>query len=104
MNVLLLGSGGREHAMFWKLRQSSRLNRLFVFPGNGGFPDESIAHGLDLKNFQTIRTFVSREKIDLIVVGPEQPLVDGIVDVLSNDCAVFGPTKNCARLEGSKDF
>lgn len=104
MNVLLIGSGGREHALFWKLSQSTQLGSIRVFPGNGGFAPESIALGIDLKNFETIRSYVKQNKIDLVVVGPEQPLVDGITDALSRDCLVFGPTAFCAQLEGSKDF
>ncbi len=104
MNVLLIGSGGREHALYWKLSQSKQLSSIKVFPGNGGFEDASLARGIDLKNFETIRSYVNQKNIDLIVVGPEQPLVDGITDALSSDCPVFGPSKHGARLEGSKDF
>jgi phosphoribosylamine--glycine ligase len=104
MNVLLIGSGGREHALFWKLSQSPDLTRITVFPGNGGFPPEAIASGIDLKDFETIRRYVKENKIELIVCGPEQPLVDGIADALAGDCPVFGPVRGAARLEGSKEF
>lgn len=104
MNVLLLGSGGREHALFWKINQSPLLSRQFVFPGNGGFPADALAKGLDLQDFETIRRFVKQNRIELVVCGPEQPLVDGITDALGGDCPVFGPSAHAARLEGSKDF
>lgn len=104
MNVLLLGSGGREHALFWKINQSAELSRQFVFPGNGGFPEDSLVQGLDLKDFESIRTFVKQNRIELVVCGPEQPLVDGIADALGGDCPVFGPAAKAARLEGSKEF
>lgn len=104
MRVLLLGSGGREHAIFWKLAQSPNLIEIFVFPGNGGFPDDVIAKGITLNDFESIRAFVKAKQIDLIFVGPEQPLVDGITDSLEKDCLVFGPVKRAAMLEGSKEF
>ncbi|MEQ9365712.1 MAG: phosphoribosylamine--glycine ligase [Leptospirales bacterium] len=107
MKVLLLGSGGREHALFWKLSQSPGLTKLRAFPGNGGFPPEAIVPGeagLDLSNLSTVVDYVRAEKYDLVVVGPEQPLVDGIADALAGVCPVFGPGKAAARLEGSKDF
>lgn len=104
MNVLLIGSGGREHALYWKIKQSPLLSSISVFPGNGGFPPGAIASGIDLKDFESIRRYVKQNKIDLIVCGPEQPLVDGITDALGADCPVFGPVRNAARLEGSKEF
>ena len=104
MKVLLIGSGGREHALFWKIKQSPLLTGLSVFPGNGGFPPEAIASGIDLNDFETIRRYVKENRIELIVCGPEQPLVDGITDALAGDCPVFGPVRNAARLEGSKEF
>lgn len=109
MKVLLLGSGGREHALFWKISQSPRLTELRVFPGNGGFPVEAIVPdsaglSLDSDKLSTIVEYVRREKFDLVVVGPEQPLVDGIVDLLAGVCLAFGPVRAAARLEGSKDF
>ncbi len=112
MKTLLLGSGGREHALFWKLQQSARVSVLHAWPGNGGFPEDSIppslqgkeAAALDLEDPQMLRDFVTREKYELVVVGPEQPLVLGLSDALRDHCAVFGPEKAAARLEGSKDF
>lgn len=117
MNVLLLGSGGREHALYWKLSQSQLLRKIYVHPGNGGFPESSlakIAEELDppTDDFEAqmpgehrkLRRFIQEKGISLVVVGPEQPLVDGIVDHLSDLCSVFGPDRNGARLEGSKRF
>lgn len=107
MNILLLGGGGREHALFWKLSQSPKLTMLKVFPGNGGFPEDAIVPanaGLNLDKLSTVVDYVRAEKFDLVVVGPEQPLVDGIADALEGVCPVFGPVKAAARLEGSKDF
>ena len=107
MKVLLLGGGGREHALFWKLSQSPKLGELKVFPGNGGFPENAIVPadaGLSLDQLSTVVDYVRSERFDLVVVGPEQPLVDGIADALDGVCPVFGPVKAAARLEGSKDF
>ena len=105
MRVLLLGSGGREHALFKKLHESTELKSLHVFPGNGGFPPESIVQdSMSLSNIETICNHVKKNSYDLIVVGPEQPLVDGITDLLSGICPVFGPRKAAAQLEGSKQF
>ncbi len=105
MKVLLLGSGGREHALFWKLSQSRRCSAIDVFPGNGGFPEESIlSHNLDFDDLSSIRKHVEKQGYDLVVVGPEQPLVDGIADLLTDIVPVFGPSRAAARLEGSKEF
>lgn len=111
MKVLLIGSGGREHALFWKLSQSKNLTKLNVFPGNGGFPEDALVsihdsngQSASLSNLSAIVEHVSSEKYDLVVVGPEQPLVDGIVDALQAYCPVFGPSRGAARLEGSKEF
>ncbi len=106
MKTLILGSGGREHALFWKISQSPKLGSLHAFPGNGGFPPDAIvrAPGLSLGELSTIVDHVKRERYDLVVAGPEQPLVDGITDALEGICPVFGPSKAAAQLEGSKDF
>ena len=105
MKVLLIGSGGREHALYSSILQSPRLSELHVFPGNGGFDPENILHSsLVLNNSVSVRQFVEKKGYDLVVVGPEQFLVDGIVDALVGVCPVFGPTKAAARLEGSKIF
>ena len=109
MNILILGSGGREHALAWKIKQSSRCNDLFVAPGNAGTSQICENVPLSLSNFKSIKEFVQLKKIGLVVVGPEAPLVDGIVDYFGNDevlrdIAIIGPSKKGATLEGSKDF
>ncbi len=109
MNVLLLGSGGREHALAWKIAQSPLLNRLYIAPGNAGTGSAGTNLDLDILNFEQIRKIVIEKQIDLIVPGPEEPLVKGIYDYFSKDRAlggisVLGPSGQGAMLEGSKDF
>lgn len=109
MNVLILGSGGREHALAWKLAQSSILSRLFVAPGNAGTAQIAENVALDVLDFKAIGDFVLQETIDIVVVGPEAPLVEGIFDYFTSNAkfsgtTVIGPSKSGARLEGSKDF
>jgi phosphoribosylamine--glycine ligase len=105
MNILVLGSGGREHAMIWKISQSPLSERVYCIPGNGGISDIAECHNLPLSNFQRIADFVREMGIDFTVVGPEQPLVDGIVDFFKSEkLPVFGPNKSAARIEGSKIF
>jgi phosphoribosylamine--glycine ligase len=105
MNVLILGGGARESALAWKITQSKHCNQLFVYPGNGGLEDYRPTEDLDLKNFSTIEAFASKYHIGCIVVGPEQPLVDGIADFFKDKkIHVFGPSQQAARLEGSKYF
>lgn len=104
-NVLIIGSGGREHALGWRLAQSPLVGEIYFAPGNGGTPQIGKNIKLDLKNFQQIYSFCLDVKIDLIVVGPEDPLVDGIVDFFrEKDIPIFGPDKYCAQIEGSKRF
>ncbi len=109
MTILLLGSGGREHAFAWKMLQSQLCTKLFVAPGNAG--TETIATNVDISptDFDAIKNFVIREKVEMVVVGPEDPLVKGIFDYFLNDSdlahiPVIGPSKNGAQLEGSKEF
>lgn len=109
MTILLLGSGGREHALAWKMLQSSKCSKLFVAPGNAG--TASIATNISIQptDFESIKAFVIKEKIDMIVVGPEDPLVVGIFDFFKNDTElksipVIGPSKEGAKLEGSKEY
>ncbi|WP_299393614.1 phosphoribosylamine--glycine ligase [uncultured Gelidibacter sp.] len=109
MTILILGSGGREHTFAWKLVQSPLCQKLFVAPGNSGTAD--IAENIDLKvtDFEAIKTLVLEKQIDMVVVGPEDPLVQGIHDFFLNDpeikhVAVIGPQKAAAQLEGSKEF
>ena len=109
MNVLLIGSGGREHALAWKLAQSSLLDKLFIAPGNAG--TASIGTNVNIKpsDFESIGLFALENKINLLIVGPEDPLVNGIHDYFLNSSSlknipVIGPQKEGARLEGSKEF
>lgn len=105
MNVLLLGNGGREHAIAWKLEQSASLDTLYIAPGNPGTEKHGINLELDISDFQAIENTVEALSIDLVVVGPEKPLVDGITDYLQErGVKVFGPSKAAAQLEGSKSF
>jgi phosphoribosylamine--glycine ligase len=109
MTILLLGSGGREHALAWKMLQSSRCSKLFVAPGNAG--THAIATNVNLNplDFNAVKAFVLTEKVEMVVVGPEDPLVKGIFDFFENDSQlknipVIGPSKLGAQLEGSKEF
>ncbi len=102
---MLLGSGGREHALAWKLRQSPSCDKLYAAPGNPGIAQETILVDLDIKNHAAVIAFCAEHKINLVVVGPEGPLVDGIADSLrAAGIPVFGPDKAAAQLEGSKSF
>ena len=105
MNVLLLGSGGREHALAWKLAQSPRLTKLYAAPGNPGIAEHAELIALDHAHHESVLAFARDMNIGLVVVGPEQPLVGGIVDLLAaNGVLAFGPSAAAARLEGSKAF
>ncbi len=109
MNVLILGSGGREHTLAWKLAQSPLLNQLFIAPGNAGTAQIGINIPLGVSDFKAIKETVLQHQIKLVIVGPEVPLVEGIHDYFSkdkelNDVAVIGPKKQGAQLEGSKEF
>ncbi|HRP53912.1 MAG TPA: phosphoribosylamine--glycine ligase, partial [Fluviicola sp.] len=109
MRILLLGSGGREHAIAWKIAQSSHLEKLFIAPGNAGTQLHGENVELKISDFQAIKDFVLAENVSMVVVGPEDPLVNGIYDFFINDSLlskipVIGPSKEAAQLEGSKDF
>jgi phosphoribosylamine--glycine ligase len=105
MNVLLLGSGGREHALAWKLAQSRKLTRLYAAPGNPGIAEHAELVALDPAHLESVVAFAADMNIGLVVVGPEQPLVDGLADKLAEaGILVFGPTAAAAQLEGSKGF
>jgi len=105
VNVLLIGSGGREHALAWKLRQSPRLGRLFCAPGNPGIAEEADIAALAIDDHGAVASFCRDHAIGLVVVGPEGPLVAGLADHLrALGIAVFGPSAAAARLEGSKGF
>lgn len=104
-NVLLIGSGGREHAMAWGIAKSELLGKLYIAPGNPGTLSLGENVELDVANHQAVLAFIQKHSIQLTVVGPEQPLVEGIADFLEeHNQAVFGPKKQAAMLEGSKEF
>ena len=105
MKVGIIGSGGREHAICQSLKNSHKTDKIFCFPGNAGTKEIAENINLDLENFESLKNFILDKKIDLIVVGPEKPLVDGLVDYLENfKIKVFGPNKVASQLEGSKIF
>lgn len=105
MKILVIGSGGREHALAWKLAQSKRVSRVFVAPGNPGTAQEEGVYNRPLNSVQEWLDFAQAEPIDLTVVGPEAPLAEGIVDAFrAAGLKIFGPTKASAQLEHSKDF
>ena len=109
MKILLLGSGGREHALAWKIAQSDKCEKLYIAPGNAGTSNCGINIPMKADDFEVIKQFVEAEEIDMVVVGPEDPLVKGIYDELkaderTKDVPVIGPSKAGAVLEGSKDF
>jgi phosphoribosylamine--glycine ligase len=109
MNILILGSGGREHTFAWKIAQSPLCKNLFVAPGNSGTSEIATNINISVTDFQSIKELVLHKHIDMVVVGPEDPLVQGIHDVFLNDSelkhvAVIGPQKKAAILEGSKEF
>jgi phosphoribosylamine--glycine ligase len=109
MNILVLGSGGREHALTWKLAQSKKIDRIFIGPGNAGTAEIGTNLKINPEKFAEVKTAVLENKIDILIVGPEAPLTLGIHDFFLNDdllktIPVIGPDKSAARLEGSKDF
>jgi phosphoribosylamine--glycine ligase len=109
MNLLLLGSGGREHAFAWKIKQSAKVKKLYVAPGNAGTGAIAENAPMAVTDFSAIKDFVLQKGVDIVVVGPEDPLVKGIYDFFANDAAlrnvpVIGPSKAGAQMEGSKDF
>jgi phosphoribosylamine--glycine ligase len=105
MNILLLGSGGREHALAWKIAASPLVTKLWCAPGNAGIAREAECVALDVADHAAVIAFCQRNEVDLVVVGPETPLAAGIVDDLTRaGIKAFGPTKQAARLEGSKGF
>mgnify|MGYP000520722710 FL=1 len=109
MKLLLLGSGGREHALAWKIAQSDKIEKLFIAPGNAGTAQVGENVALGVNDFEGIARFAETEKIDMLVVGPEDPLVNGVYDFFKNHptlshMPVIGPSKAGAVLEGSKDF
>ena len=105
MKVGIIGSGGREHAICEILKKSTKINKIFCFPGNAGTVSIAENVNINLDNFEDLKNFILKNKIDLVVIGPEKPLVDGIVDYLEKfKIKVFGPNKIASQLEGSKIF
>jgi len=105
MKVGIIGSGGREHAICKSLSNSNKIDKIFCFPGNAGTAEIAENININLNNFENIKTFVKNNEIELIIVGPEKPLVDGLVDYLEKfQIKVFGPNKIASQLEGSKIF
>ena len=109
MNILLLGSGGREHALAWKITQSTKCSQLFVAPGNAGIAQIATNVAVNPTDFNAVKQFVLNNAVEMVVVGPEDPLVKGIYDFFKNDTAlngipVIGPSQHGAQLEGSKEF
>src|ERR1051325_10946566 len=105
MNILLLGSGGREHALAWKLAQSPLCETLYAAPGNPGIAEHAEQVTLDVTDHAAVAAFCEASRIGLVVVGPEAPLVDGLADTLRvAGFSVFGPSRVAAQLEGSKGF
>ena len=109
MNVLILGSGGREHALAWKIAKSSSCNKLYIAPGNAGTQELGVNIAVDVNNFESIRNVVISKQINMVVVGPEDPLVNGIFDYFQSDdelrsISIIGPSKEGAKLEGSKMY
>jgi len=108
MNILVLGSGGREHAISWKLSQSKKINQLFIAPGNAGTSQVGTNVEISVNDFEAIADFALNNKVEMIVVGPEDPLVNGVYDYFKADnlkhISVVGPSKEAAQLEGSKEY
>ena len=109
MNILLIGSGGREHALAWKMQQSKHCDSLYVAPGNAGTATMAKNVSLDHKKPEQIASFITENQINMLVVGPEVPLVDGLIDYFQGkdefrDLILVGPSQFGAILEGSKDF
>ena len=105
MKILVIGSGGREHALAWKIAQNKEVSRVFVAPGNAGTATNPDMQNVPITDIHTLLAFAQKEHIHLTIVGPEAPLSQGLVDVFrANDLKIFGPTKAAAQLESSKDF
>lgn len=105
MNVLIIGSGGREHALAWKISQSQLVKKIYVAPGNAGTALENLVENIDITDINLLSQFAIEKKIDLTIVGPEVPLSKGIVNKFrDNNLNIFGPTREAAQLESSKDF
>lgn len=105
MNVLVIGGGGREHALVWKLSKSPKVDKIYCAPGNGGIASEAACVPIDVLDFAGLIDFAKKNNVELTIVGPEVPLTEGIVDAFEREgLAIFGPSKMAAELEGSKAF
>src|ERR1700761_8250219 len=109
MNILLLGSGGREHALAWKIKQSKHCDQLFIAPGNAGTMQYGTNINISVNDFASLKKSALENNVELIIVGPEEPLVKGVYDFFNNDIEtkhipVIAPSANGAQLEGSKAF
>ena len=109
MNILILGSGGREHAFTWKIAQSSFCNKLYIAPGNAGTEEIGTNVNIEINDFKRIKNLVLSKDINMVIVGSEDPLVNGIYDFFKSDnklksVSIIGPSKKGAMLEGSKEF
>ena len=104
MKILVVGSGGREHAILWKLAQSKRVEKLYCAPGNGGISQLAECVPIKVMEKEKMADFAAENQIDMTIIGPDDPLADGIVDVFQKrGLRVFGPTAAAARIEASKD-
>ncbi len=105
MKVGIIGSGGREHALCYAIKKSNKVEKIYCIPGNAGTASIAENVNLDISNFELLKKFINKNNIEIIIIGPEQPLVNGIVDFLeTNEVKVFGPNKIASKLEGSKIF
>ena len=105
MKIAILGSGGREHALTFSISKSNKIKKIYCIPGNAGTSSIAENISIDINNFETVYEFLKKNNIDFVVVGPEDPLVNGIVDYLEKlNIKVFGPNKVSSQLEGSKFF
>src|SRR4051812_48596048 len=105
MKILVVGSGGREHALAWRLAQSPKVSRVYVAPGNAGTAREDGVFNVDISAIPDLVRFAKKEAIHTTVIGPEGPLAEGIVDAFQAEgLRIFGPTRSAAQLEWSKDF
>ena len=105
MNIAIIGNGGREHAICEYINKSNKLKKIFCIPGNAGTEDIAINIEIDINDFEKIRNFIISNNVNLLIIGPEKPLVDGLVDYLQNlNIKIFGPSKKASQLEGSKIF
>jgi phosphoribosylamine--glycine ligase len=105
MKLLVIGSGGREHALAWRLAKTPGLQKVFVAPGNAGTAGERELENVNLTDAEALADFASRQKVQLTIVGPEAPLAAGIVNLFrARGLKIFGPTREAAQLESSKDF